>query len=131
MISIRVRNFRGCEAAEIELDPIALVAGRNGAGKSSLAQATGAVLTGETLPFGLATKGSAAALVKSGAQEAIVYLKGDNGMAHIEWPACAATSDGDAAGGELLRRRARQHRAAAAQRARASARAVSARRSDT
>ena len=98
MISIRVRNFRGCASAEIELDPIALVAGRNGAGKSSLAQATGAVLTGETLPFGLATKGSAAALVKSAAQEAIVYLKGDNGMSHIEWPACAVTSDGDPPG---------------------------------
>ena len=49
MIEIELRDFRGCERASLRVDPIALIAGRNATGKSSIAQAIGAALTGDPL----------------------------------------------------------------------------------
>ena len=92
MITLRVRDFRGCEAAEIELDPIALVAGRNANGKSSLAAAAGALLTGNSRPLGRNV--APAAYVREGTKEAAAYLKGEGGMVHIEWPGAGVTADG-------------------------------------
>lgn len=103
MIAIRVRNFRGCEDADIICNSIALVAGRNAAGKSSLAQATGAALTGETLPFGLASKSSAGQLVMAGAANASIELSANSqdgegedlpSIARVEWPACQFSTEG-------------------------------------
>jgi hypothetical protein len=91
MISLRVRDVRGCERAEISCGPIALVAGRNGAGKSSIAQATGAALTGQTLPLG---RGSGGDMVLLGASAASVELRGESGTARIDWPAAAAMTQG-------------------------------------
>jgi hypothetical protein len=127
MITVRVENFRGCGKAEIVCDRIALVAGRNAAGKSSLAQAVGAALTGETLPFGLASKGEAKRLVKTGAETARVEIvetfaapgSEAGGVARVEWPSCTATNRGDppyasayAAGLASLARMAPKDRAA-------------------
>ena len=42
MLQAKVRGFRGCERADIEIDPISLLAGLNGAGKSSICQAIAA-----------------------------------------------------------------------------------------
>lgn len=103
MISIRVHDFCGCARAAIVCDPIALVAGRNAAGKSSLAQAAAAVLTGETLAFDLANKASAGRLVRAGATEASVEIaaaldepgKDGGGLARVHWPSCQATAQGD------------------------------------
>lgn len=95
MISIALRDFRGCERADIECAPIALVAGRNAAGKSSLAQATGAVLCGAALPFAGLAKASAGLLVKSGASEARIVLQSESGTARIDWPACQPSAQGE------------------------------------
>ena len=95
MISIALRDFRGCARADIECDPIALVAGRNAAGKSSLAQATGAVLCGAVLPFAGLSKASAGLLVKSGAEGARIVIKGESGTARVEWPACQPSAQGE------------------------------------
>jgi hypothetical protein len=95
MISIECRNFRGCERADIGCAPFALVAGRNGAGKSSLAQATAAVLCGDPLPIPGVTKSAAGLLVKSGTNTARITLKGESGSARIDWPDCVVTSEGD------------------------------------
>jgi hypothetical protein len=95
MIEIALRNFRGCERADIECAPIALVAGRNAAGKSSLAQATGAVLCGAGLPLAGLAKASAGLLVKSGANEARIVIKGESGTARIDWPACQPSAQGE------------------------------------
>ena len=95
MISIALRDFRGCERADIECDPIALVGGRNAAGKSSLAQATGAVLCGSALPVAGLAKASAGLLVKSGANEARIVIKGESGTARIDWPACQPSAQGE------------------------------------
>jgi hypothetical protein len=95
MIELRVHKFRGCDAAEIILAPTALAAGRNGVGKSSLAQAAGAVLTGNALPLIGLSKASAGLLVKSGADTAWVVLKGESGTARIDWPSCQASAQGE------------------------------------
>jgi len=86
-IEIGLRNFRGCERAELLCAPIALLAGRNAAGKSSVAQATGAVLCGATLPFAGLSKASAGLLVQTGAKDARVVIQGESGTARIDWPA--------------------------------------------
>jgi hypothetical protein len=94
MISTRVRDVRGCERAEIVCDPFALVAGRNAAGKSSIAQAAGAALTGRALMVEGLTKGAAASLVKVGASTAFVEIRDESGAARIEWPGCQVTAEG-------------------------------------
>jgi|HubBroStandDraft_3_1064219.scaffolds.fasta_scaffold00005_9 hypothetical protein len=97
MIAIRVRDVRGCERADIVCDPLALVAGRNAAGKSSIVQAVGAALTGRALMIENVGKGSAGVLVRTGASGAFVEIKFDDesGTARVEWPACQATAEGD------------------------------------
>ena len=94
MIEIELRDFRGCERASLRVDPIALVAGRNATGKSSIAQAIGAALTGDPLVVEGVAKGSAGVLVKTGASSATVTIAGPEGKARVEWPSCQVASDG-------------------------------------
>lgn len=94
MITIALRNFRGCAAANLECAPLALVAARNAQGKSSIAQAVGAVLTGAVTPLGI-TKASAAQLVKSGAEAGFAAVQGESGTARIDWPACQTRTRGE------------------------------------
>jgi hypothetical protein len=94
MISIGLRDFRGCERADLVCAPIALVAGRNATGKSSIAQAVGAALSGSTLPLAGLTKAAAGMLVKTGNAAARIEISGESGTCRIEWPACQATSEG-------------------------------------
>jgi hypothetical protein len=100
-IHCQVRGFRGCERADIECAPLALVAGRNAAGKSSLAQATGAVLCGSALPFAGLSKASAGLLVKSGADVACVVIKSESGTARIDWPSCQPSAQGEPPGASI------------------------------
>jgi hypothetical protein len=94
MIRIRVRNFRGCAAADIDLDPVALVAGRNAAGKSSVAQAAAAALVGDPTIAGLATKGRASLLVHDGAAAGSVEIEDPAGRVRVLWPEAAASATG-------------------------------------
>jgi hypothetical protein len=95
MIEIELRDFRGCERASIRVDPIALIAGRNASGKSSIAQALGAGLSGQTRVIAGATgKSNAGLLVKTGAETATVIISGPGGKVRAEWPSCQVTSDG-------------------------------------
>ena len=48
-MEITVKNFRGCAEAHLTLEPVALVCGTNGAGKSSIAQAVAAALGREAI----------------------------------------------------------------------------------
>jgi hypothetical protein len=94
MISVRVRDFRGCERADLEIDPVALIGGRNGAGKTSIAQAVGAAAYGNALPMAGLARGSAGVLIRVGQSSAFVELRGESGTTRIDWPAAQATSDG-------------------------------------
>ena len=95
MMQAEIRDYRGCERASLVLDPIALVAGNNAVGKSSLAQAVGAVLTGQVLPVAGITKAHAAELVKTGAEAGYAAIGNELGQARIDWPLCQARSKGE------------------------------------
>lgn len=88
MITIDIVNFRGCERAQVQCAPIALISGLNAAGKTSIAQAVGAALSGVTLPIaGLARgKVGGSVFVRSGAAEGSVEVSGDDGSASVTWP---------------------------------------------
>lgn len=90
-IEIAVRDYRGAERADITLAPIALVAGRNEAGKSCIAQAVRAVLTGNAIPIPGVAKKDAKLLVRDGADKGSVSVSwpaNGNACAVIEWPKC-------------------------------------------
>ena len=96
MIRVRVRNFRGAERADLELAPVALVAGRNAAGKSSLVQAVAAALSGSSLVIDGINKASAGLLVKAGCDVATVSVAGDDGEVRVDWPSCSVVTQGGA-----------------------------------
>jgi hypothetical protein len=97
MISILVRDFRGAERVDIECGPVAILAGKNGAGKTSTIQAVAAALTGKTLPIGGMTKGNAGALVRVGTGAGKVEVFGDDGgLARVLWPDCTCETEGAA-----------------------------------
>lgn len=74
IMDVRIRDFRGIEHADIRLSGLTLIAGSNGAGKTSIAQAVAAVLTGQTVPIKGLRKADAGALVRYGAAGAEVTL---------------------------------------------------------
>ena len=94
-IRIEGRDYRGCERASLKLAPIALVAGRNAQGKSSLAQGVGAVLCGDVTPVAGVTKSAAAQLVKTGAEHGYIAIQGESGTARIDWPGCQVRANGE------------------------------------
>jgi energy-coupling factor transporter ATP-binding protein EcfA2 len=80
-------NYRGISKATIDLSKIALVAGANGAGKSSVCQAVAAALTGEPVPMDGVKKTGAGVLVRAGTAAGRVEIVGGNGTTEITWPA--------------------------------------------
>lgn len=96
-MKIAIRNFRGCERADLESDGITLVSGHNGNGKSSICLAVAAAITRQGIPFikpgpkpgeynALLAKGSAGALVKSGFAEGRVSIEMETGVVELKWP---------------------------------------------
>lgn len=84
-MQLTIRNFRGIKSAEIALAPIALVAGPNMAGKSSIAQALAALLLGDPVPLDGLKKSQAAAMIHAGAEKGSITLTGG-----AEWSATIA-----------------------------------------
>jgi hypothetical protein len=93
-ISIRVRNFRGCASADVECSPLALVGGLNAVGKSSIAQAVGAALSGNALPVAGLRANAAGVLVRVGAATGTVEVGNAEGSCTVEWPAARVTTHG-------------------------------------
>lgn len=92
---LSIRNFRGVKRAEIDLEGIALIAGRNEAGKSSIAQALQALLTGEPIPLGGLRKSDAAMLIHAGTGNGEISLSnGDDSRASIEYPKAKRVTEG-------------------------------------
>lgn len=89
-----VKNFRGIWDATIEISPIALLCGLNGAGKTSVARAIAAAATGKGVPFAKVTKKDAKVMLRHGTHSGSVTLTGDEGSTAIEWPSTDATSTG-------------------------------------
>lgn len=93
-LQIKVKNFRGVDDAAIKLAPVALVCGENHAGKTSIAQAVRALLTGEVVPIAGVKKSEAGMLVKSGAGGAEISASSDAGLLSINYPNGKLRSEG-------------------------------------
>lgn len=91
---VEVKNFMGCEKAEVELDKAALICGMNHQGKSSFLTALSSALTGEAVPFGL-KKTDCGMLVKVGSTGASVKVQNDAfETVSINWPKAEISTDG-------------------------------------
>ena len=91
---VEVKNFMGCEKAEVELDKAALICGMNHQGKSSFLKALSAALTGEAVPLGL-KKTDCGMLVKVGSTGASVKVQNDDfETVSINWPKAEIMTDG-------------------------------------
>lgn len=103
-IEVKVTNFRGCRSAKFVMpgNGIALIGGRNAAGKSSIAQAVAAGLTGNPVPLRDVAKSSAGQLVCSGSASGSVWVGTDKittadavgGATEIVWPQAKVTTTG-------------------------------------
>ena len=94
-MDLKIRNFRGIERAAIKLDPIALVAGLNASGKTSIAQAFQALLTGETVPVDGVSKANAASLIHAGMGSGEISLETEHGSSRIEYPQAKKVTEDD------------------------------------
>lgn len=86
MIDIQVSNFRGVASGAVTLDRVALVAGVNGQGKSSFAQAAQAALTGNFAPGLNVRKNEATRLIHRGASEGAAKVTYPDGHGMVRWP---------------------------------------------
>jgi hypothetical protein len=94
-MKIKIDNFRGIEAAEISVAPVTLVAGRNGAGKTSVCQAVAAALAGEIIPIEDLTKAHAGRLVRGGAPVGTISATGDTWTADVVYPEATRSTTGN------------------------------------
>lgn len=100
-----IRDFRGVERAEITAAPIALVAGKNFAGKSSICLAIAAALTGNVIPYmrpgkdgkpsAMLTKSQAGALVRGGSDIGKVVIEDGDSTLTLKWPEGKLESSGE------------------------------------
>jgi energy-coupling factor transporter ATP-binding protein EcfA2 len=84
-VNISIQNFRGVRQAEFALSEITVVAGDNGAGKSSIAQALAAALTGQCPIRGL-KKSDYHQFIHAGQAIARAEIKTEDGLAAISYP---------------------------------------------
>lgn len=91
---VSVTNFRGIKRADIDLSRIALIAGSNASGKSSMAQAVGAALTGEVVPLDGLRKSDAGMLVHSGAGKGSIVIEADGGRIEVAYPRAQLKTEG-------------------------------------
>lgn len=93
-MQVTISNFRGLADLRATVAPVLLLAGSNGAGKSSACTAIGAAACGWSLPFSGITQKSAHLLVRDGADLAAVTLEDQGGSASVVWPASERTTSG-------------------------------------
>ncbi len=106
MISMSINGFRGIETAFVEASPIALIAGRNEAGKSSICLAVAAALADSPIPYlrpgpkagdhiTMINKSSAGILVRGGSASAEVSVSGGTGKVTARWPQAETEVEGE------------------------------------
>lgn len=93
---IAIENYRGVKLASFPLAGISLIAAENAKGKSAIAQACGAVLSGTAIPIPGIPKTMAGMLVNSGASGGFAQLDFEGGVSRIDWPKSALRTKGDA-----------------------------------
>ena len=93
-MQIHIQNFRGIEEAMLQCNGVALITGTNATGKTSIAQAVAAVLTGNPIPMAGLRKNAAGMLVHTGAAQGQITLEGEEGTAMLSWPTAKVQTDG-------------------------------------
>ena len=92
-MQFKIQNYRGILEADIELEKITLIGGLNHTGKTSIGQAIGAVLTGQTIPMSI-PKNQASLLVRNGTPAGSVNLIDGENTAKITWPTAKYSTKG-------------------------------------
>ncbi len=108
-MKLSVKNYKTVSSAEIEINPIALVAGGNGQGKTSLCEAAQATATSQPIPIvrpgagndvwsPAITKKDGGMLVKrsEGGKTGSARLANEEGYTEVSWPLCETKSEGKA-----------------------------------
>lgn len=94
-MKIAIRNYRGIEEAEIDLERIALIAGPNGSGKTSIAQAVAAALTDTAVVVDGVNKGDAGLLLRDGAKRGRCTITSAKGAGAVNWPGASTSVEGN------------------------------------
>lgn len=99
--SITTSNFLGARAVELQLTkPVALIAGKNGAGKSSIQEAVRMALTGETVRVDL--KKDYAALITEGQESGFAEVEGKVAFADMKCSVVLPSGKGEHSGSSNL-----------------------------
>lgn len=93
-MKIEIKNYRGVSDAALTMAPIALVAGTNGAGKSSVAQAVASALTKNPAPIAGIAKNAASKLLRDGTKRGKCTVGDDAGSVTANWPGASVSEDG-------------------------------------
>lgn len=93
-MEIKIRDYMGCERADITVgEGVTMIAGLNHVGKSSTIRAIQSLATATPLILGT-KKGDAGALVRAGADKAVLHLVNGDASQSIELPSCELVGDG-------------------------------------
>lgn len=95
-MKIEMKNYRGVASASLTMAPIALIAGVNGAGKSSIAQGIAASLTKNAAPIAGIAKNAAGQLLRDGAKRGSCTVGDDTGNVTANWPGASISEEGTA-----------------------------------
>ncbi len=85
-MKVTVRDVLKIASAQIEVSPIALLAGPNEAGKSSILQAIAAAAVGTPYIRGITRKGDLGRIVRHGSDNGAAWLEGESGQCKLSWP---------------------------------------------
>lgn len=97
-MKLSIRNVRGIDNGEISLSPMALVGGKNGSGKTSIATAMAACLMQTPAPMPGMTKKDARELLRDTAQRGSARLAANDndGEVVVNWPGGSVTANDNA-----------------------------------
>lgn len=91
----RIRNIVGLEQADIALPPgVLLIAGLNGAGKTSIIQALASAATSTWQIRGVDKRKDLGLVVRSGATEGVILLEYEGGSVRVVYPSGAVEQQG-------------------------------------
>lgn len=94
MTAVKIQAVLGVDFAEIDLSKIALIAGHNASGKSSVVEATRAALTRDPMIRGITKKAAGDSVVKRGATKGSVALGDGENWVRVAWPAASVEEKG-------------------------------------
>ena len=94
IIRVQIANFRGIKTVDFILDQLTLIVGENWMGKSSIAQAFGAALTGNVSPFEGIPKSKADLIVRNGEKQGMITVENNGSSMTMNWPESEFASTG-------------------------------------